>query len=89
MEKQLKETFTFVALPEEKTRKSLNDLRLYFNRNGFKRKRKPVASDAHITLARGVVSLGIIERSQIEIARILEGFKPLEITWEKLINEKS
>ena len=88
MEKHLKETFTFVALPEKQVGKSLNDLRLYFNRGGFKKKRRSFASDAHITLARGIFSSDIVKRSRIEIAKILEGFAPFEITWEELMNEK-
>lgn len=88
MARYSKETFTFVALPEEKVRNSLNDLRLHFNRNGFKKKNKSTASDAHITLARGVASLDIAERSRVEIVRILKDFKPFEVTWKKLTNEK-
>ena len=88
MAKESKKTFTFVALPEEKAKNSLNDLRLHFNRSGFKKERKSFASDAHITLARGMVSSNIAEQSRVGVTKILEGFKPFEIVWEKLTNEK-
>ena len=77
-----------MALPEEEVRKSLNDLRLYFNRSGFRKKKKSTASDAHITLARGFFSPNIVGRARTEVARILKDFEPFEVVWEKLTSEK-
>lgn len=47
------EHFSIVLLPEEETLKLLNDLKLRFNKEGFRYKVSHVASDAHITLAHG------------------------------------
>ncbi len=77
-----------MALPEKEVGKSLNDLRLYFNRGGFKKKKKLNASDAHITLARGFFSPDIVGRALTEVARILKDFEPFEVVWEKLTNEE-
>ena len=49
---------------------------------------KSTASDAHITLARGVFSPDMVGRARAEVARISKDFEPFEVVWEKLTNEE-
>ncbi|MBD3366012.1 hypothetical protein GF360_01570 [candidate division WWE3 bacterium] len=79
--------FFIVALPKKENLEKLNEIRLFFNKNGFRDTRSNNVNDAHITLASGVYK----DETQIETIKktfenTLKKKKPFPVTYDHVTN---